>query len=386
MRAEHGWRSDAPGLGSTISIEASLSPVRPDLNGAIRQLNCTVLGEVLNGIVHTGDPIAKLPEAVRECARKRPQPSWIAPMLATLVAEPFSGKDWIFEPKLDGERCLTFRTDKSTRLLSRNKKGLNETYPELLQPLASQATENYIADGEIVAFKGDVTSFSQLQRRMQVRDPDEARRVGVEVFYYLFDLLYLNGYDLRDVPLIHRKALLKEAFEFRDPLRFTQHRERDGEAYYREACHKGLEGVIAKRADSIYVSRRSRDWLKFKCWEEQEFVIAGFTDPKGDRVGFGALLLGYYEGGKLRYAGKVGTGFDTGLLVSLGKELSALEVNHSPFAEEVKAGKGVHWVRPKLVAQVSFTQWTRDGRLRHPRFLGIRRDKDPREVVRERPL
>jgi DNA ligase D-like protein (predicted ligase) len=307
-------------------------------------------------------------------------------MLATLVSEPISRENWIFEPKLDGERCLTFRSNKTPRLLSRNKKVLNETYPELVAPLASQEAENYITDGEIVAFKGDITSFSQLQRRMQVRNPDQARRVGVEVFYYLFDLIYLDGYDLRQVPLVHRKALLKEAFEFRDPLRYTEHREHDGEAYYREACRKGLEGVIAKHADSIYVSKRSRDWLKFKCWEEQEFVIGGFTDPKGGRVGFGALLLGYYEGGRLRYAGKVGTGFDTGLLVSLARKLSSLEIKHSPFAEEVKAGKGVHWVRPELVAQVSFTQWTRDGRLRHPRFLGIRRDKDPREVVRERPL
>src|SRR2546422_5435691 len=142
---------------------------------------------------------------------------------------------------------------------------------------------------------------------MQVRDPEEARRIGVEVFYYVFDLLYLNGYDLREVPLIHRKTLLREVFEFRDPLRFTEHREREGEGYYREACRKGLEGVVATRANSVYVSKRSRDWLKFKCWEEQEFVISGYTDPKGGRVGFGALLIGYYEDGKLRYAGKVGT-------------------------------------------------------------------------------
>jgi bifunctional non-homologous end joining protein LigD len=146
---------------------------------------------------------------------------------------------------------------------------------------------------------------------MQMRDPDEARRSGVEVFYYFFDLLYLNGYDLSEVPLVHRKALLKEAFEFRDPLRFTFHRERDGEAFYRKACRTGLEGVIAKCADSFYVSGCSRDWLKFKCWQTQEFVIGGFTDPKGGRIGFGALVLGYYEGDKLRYAGKVGTGFDT---------------------------------------------------------------------------
>jgi DNA ligase D-like protein (predicted ligase) len=256
----------------------------------------------------------------------------------------------------------------------------------LVEPLARQAAASYIADGEIVAFRGDVTSFAELQRRMQVRDPDEARLKGVKVFYYLFDLLYLNGYDLREIPLVHRKTLLKEALEFHDPLRYTQHRERDGEAYFRETCRKGLEGVVAKCADSIYVSKRSRDWLKFKCWEEQEFLIGGFTDPQGSRLGLGALLLGYYVGGRLRYAGKVGTGFDTDLLLRLAKELSLLEIRRSPFAEEVKASKGVHWVRPKLVAQVSFTQWTRDGRLRHPRFLGLRTDKDPRDVVRERPL
>jgi bifunctional non-homologous end joining protein LigD len=195
-------------------------------------------------------------------------------MLATLVAEPFSRENWIFEPKLDGVRCLVIDSGKTPRLHSRNKRLLNETYPELVAPLARQAVESYIADG-----------------RMQLRNPDEARRVGVEVFYYLFDLLYLNGYDLREAPLLHRKALLKQAFDFRDPLRYAEHQERDGEAYYRDA----------KRANSIYVSRRWRDWLKIKCWEEQEFIVGGFTDPKGARVGSGALLLGYYESGELRY-------------------------------------------------------------------------------------
>lgn len=331
----------------------------------------------------TRNLIAGLPPGVRERAHKRSQPSWFSPMLATLVARPFSGEDWIFEPKLDGERGLVFREGKNLRLLSRNRILLNETYPELVGPLARQAAESYIADGEIVAFKGSVTSFSQLQRRMQVRDPEEARRRGVEVFYYLFDLLYLDGYDLREVPLIHRKHLLRQMFGFRDPLRFTEHRERGGEAYFREACRKGLEGMIAKRRSSGYVSKRSRDWLKVKCWAEQEFVIGGYTDPKGGRIGFGALLLGYYGGDRLHYGGKVGTGFDRETLVNLAKQLSSLETKQSPFAEEVRAGQGVHWVRPKLVAQVSFTEWTPDGKLRHPRFLGIRTDKDPREVVRE---
>jgi DNA ligase D-like protein (predicted ligase) len=317
--------------------------------------------------------------------RKRAQPDWFIAMLATLVDKPFSRDGWIFEPKLDGERCLTFWSGKNVRLLSRNTKLLNQSYPELVQPLSRQPAESYIIDGEIVAFKGDVTSFAQLQHRMHLRDADEARRLGIQVFYYVFDLLYLNGYDLREMPLIHRKALLKQVVQFHDPVRFTVHRERDGEAYFGQACRKGLEGVMAKRADSVYVSTRSRDWLKFKCWEEQEFVIGGFTDPKGGRVGFGALLLGYYKGSKLVYAGKVGTGFDTDLLVKLRHLMSSLETEKSPFTDEVRAGKVVHWVRPKLVAQVSFTQWTRDGKLRHPRFLGIRRDKVPREVVRERP-
>jgi DNA ligase D-like protein (predicted ligase) len=306
-------------------------------------------------------------------------------MLATLVDKPFSQDGWIFEPKLDGERCLAFCRGKNVRLFSRNRKPLNQSYPELVEPFSKQPADSYIIDGEIVAFKGDVTSFAQLQRRMHLRDADETRRLGVQVFYYVFDLLYLNGYDLRDVPLIHRKALLKQTLQFYDPLRFTDHRERSGEAYFRQACRKGLEGVMAKRADSVYVPTRSRDWLKFKCWDEQEFVLGGFTDPKGARLGFGALLLGHYAGSKLVYAGRVGTGFDTDLLLRLRHKMSSLEVEKSPFAEEVRAGKGVHWVRPKLVAQVSFTQWTRDGKLRHPRFLGIRRDKDPREVVRERP-
>jgi bifunctional non-homologous end joining protein LigD len=333
----------------------------------------------------TEDLVAGLAPEVRKLARLRPQPSWVSPMLATLVAEPFSGPDWIFEPKLDGERCLTFRRDGDLRLFSRNQKPLNGTYPELVSPLARQASTDYIVDGEIVAFQGAVTSFAQLQRRMQIRDPEDARHRGIRVFYYLFDLLYLDGYDLRDVPLSYRKLLLRRAFPFRDPLRFTEHREREGEAYYRECCRQHLEGIMAKRVESRYVSKRSRDWLKVKCWAAQEFVIGGYTDPRGSRTGFGALLLGYYDGGELVYAGKVGTGFNTEILQHLGKQLAALETTRSPFAGDVPVRKGIHWVRPHLVAQVRFTEWTGDDRLRHPRFLGIRTDKDPREVVRERP-
>lgn len=336
------------------------------------------------GQVNSRDPMASIPREARGRIHRTRQPAWIAPMLATLVAEPFSSEDWIYEPKLDGVRCLVFRDPSHLRLLSRNEKSLNGTYPEVTEPLARQPLESYIADGEVVAFSGGVTSFARLQRRMGIQDPDEARSRGVEIFYYLFDLLYLNGHDLRQVPLIERKELLRRTFVFRDPLRFTEHRKGGGETYFREACRKGLEGIIAKRAASAWVSGRSRDWQKFKCSAEQEFLIIGYTDPRGKRVGLGALLLGYYERGRLVYAGKVGTGFGTSLLTSLARELSPLEIPKPAFEGEAERGAAAHWVKPKLLAQVAFTEWTRDGKLRHPRFLGIRRDKNPRDVVRER--
>jgi DNA ligase D-like protein (predicted ligase) len=185
--------------------------------------------------------------------------------------------------------------------------------------------------------------------------------------------------------LRHRKAILRKLLVYRGPLRFTAHRNREGEALLAEACRKGWEGVIAKRADSPYVHRRSPNWLKFKCVNEQEFVIAGFTDPQGSRRGFGALLIGYYEDGRLVYAGKVGTGFDDDLLDWLSAKLAQLRRDDPPFDEGVLPRKGVHWVHPKLVGQIGFAEWTRDGRLRHPRFIGLREDKPAQQVVRERP-
>jgi bifunctional non-homologous end joining protein LigD len=315
---------------------------------------------------------------------KRARPNWISPLLATLVTKPFSDDDWIFEMKLDGIRCITIYDGNSLQLFSRNRKELNNTYPELIEPLVSQPVRGYIVDGEIVAFKGAVTSFSQLQQRMQIRNPDEARRRGIEVFYYVFDLLHLNDYDLREMPLIYRKELLKRSFTFHDPIRYSEHQRGEGEVLFKEACKNNLEGLIAKRANSPYASARSRDWLKFKCSAEQEFVIVGYTDPKGARTSFGALLVGYYEGDRLLYAGKVGTGFDVKTLKSLGQELASLQVEKPPVPGAVNGGSA-HWIKPKLIAQLAFTEWTRDGKLRHPRFIGIRRDKSPRQVVRELP-
>jgi bifunctional non-homologous end joining protein LigD len=312
-------------------------------------------------------------------------PSWVDPMLATLTNRRFSDPNWIYEHKLDGERCLAFKHGRTVSLLSRNKQHLNNTYPEVADALEGAGDHDCIVDGEIVAFEGNRTSFARLQGRIGIKDPDEARRSGIPVFYYVFDMVYVDGFDITQVGLIDRKNLLEKALAFRSPVRFMTHRDTTGEAFYREACKQGLEGLIAKRRDSTYVHVRSPDWLKFKCINEQEMVIGGFTDPAGSRVGFGALLIGYYEGGQLRYAGKVGTGFDTDTLLRLRNRLDAREVKRSPFAQAEVKEKGGHWVRPDLVAQIGFTEWTHDGKLRHPRFLGLRTDKAATDVVRERP-
>jgi DNA ligase D-like protein (predicted ligase) len=242
------------------------------------------------------------------------------------------------------------------------------------EALGAQAAQSFAVDGEVVAFDGDQTSFAKLTRRG--REP-------VPVFFYVFDLLWLEGEDVRALPLRTRKRLLRDALSWEDPLRFTQHRNEDGEAFFEEACTKGWEGLIAKRVDSPYGGGRSKDWLKFKCGRGQELVIGGFTEPKGSRIEFGALLVGYFDAaGALRYAGKVGTGFDRPLLRSLGERMRALARDASPFADEVRE-RGATWVEPELVAQIGFSEWTRDGRLRHPRFLGLRDDKPAAQVVRE---
>jgi bifunctional non-homologous end joining protein LigD len=238
-------------------------------------------------------------------------------------------------------------------------------------------------DGEVVAFEGERTSFSRLQQRLGLTDPKAIRSRGVTVYYYLFDVVYLEGHNTTRLPLRQRKQLLKQTLSFDDPLRYTTHRVGEGEAAYEDACAKGLEGIIAKRASSEYTSRRSSDWLKFKCSETQEFVIGGFTEPRGSRTGLGALLVGYYDEGTLVYAGKVGTGYTQKILQDLRNRLAQLEQDEPAFRGPGPRERGVHWVRPALVAQVAFSEWTEDGKLRHSRFEGLRRDKSPREVIRE---
>jgi len=314
-------------------------------------------------------------------------PTWVEPQLATLTRERFSSPDWIFERKLDGERCLAFADSGGVRLLSRSQHDITRTFPEIAAALAAQHHGDVVVDGEIVAFDGAQTRFERLQQRLGVASPGDQLLRDFPVYYYVFDLLYDDGVDTRRLPLIERKRRLAEAVSFTDPLRFTEHRERDGEALSRQACRDGWEGLVAKRADAPYTGTRSRDWLKFKCENAQEFVIGGYTEPQRSRVGFGALLLGYYDAdGGLVYAGKVGTGFDNRTLLALHATLAGLEQGASPFSGgPLPRPRGVHWVKPQLVGEVGFSEWTDAGELRHPRFQGMRDDKDPRDVVREVP-
>ena len=331
------------------------------------------------------DRFARLPDHLRAGLRPAPPPRWVEPMLATLTDRRFSDPAWLFERKLDGVRCLAFRDGGELRLLSRRQQPLERTYPELVDVLASQEPHDFVVDGEVVAFEGGRTSFSRLQQRLGITDPRRARRSPVAVFYYLFDVVHLDGHDLTRLPLRARKSLLGAAFRFAGPLRITRHRNTEGEAAFASACAKGWEGLIAKRADAPYRPGRSTDWLKFKCSLAQELVIGGFTEPAGSRVGLGALLVGYHHGGRLRYAGKVGTGYSDAVLRDLRRRLGPLELPSSPFVDARVPERGVHWVRPELVAQVAFSEWTHDGKLRHPRFEGLRPDKAPSEVRRERP-
>jgi bifunctional non-homologous end joining protein LigD len=325
----------------------------------------------------------KLPQQARGRLKRAEQPVWVEPMLATLTQRRFSDENWIYERKLDGERCLAFRQAGELRLLSRNQKNINHQYPELVGALQKQATQYFILDGEVVAFKGNVTSFSRLQDRMHIENPDEVLKTGVAVYYYIFDLLYVEGYDVSAVSLRERKVLLKAALKFDDPLRYVIHRNQEGEAYFEDACQKGWEGIVAKDARSPYEHSRSNKWLKFKCLNQQEFVIGGYTSPQGSRIGFGALLLGYYQDNDLQYAGKVGTGFNDNTLKRLSDRLADLVQDASPFSEDDLPTEGVHWVKPKLVAEIGFEEWTEYGKLRQPRYLGLRQDKDARNVVME---
>jgi DNA ligase D-like protein (predicted ligase) len=298
------------------------------------------------------------------------RPAFVTPMKAVLTGDRPSGEGWVFERKLDGIRCLAVK-DGSTKLYSRNELSLNDRYPAIAAALDEQAADGFVIDGEAVAFVGGRDRFGGGE--------------GAEIYLYAFDVLIAGGKDVRDEPLEERRQILERMLDWEDPLRTTEQVTGDGAALLEEACRDGWEGLIAKRLGTKYVSTRSRDWLKLKCTRAQELVIGGFTAPKGSRTDLGALLVGYFDGDALRYAGKVGTGFNHATLKELAGQLAPLTRDESPFAPEKGIPRDATWVEPELVAQIAFMEWTSDGRLRHPSFLGMRIDKPAREVTREEP-
>ncbi len=329
------------------------------------------------------DLLKKIPESLQKKLKKKKQPDWMNPMLAKLTHDVFSSEEWIYERKLDGERCLIFKKGDTVNIMSRNRKDLNITYPEIIKAFKKQNSD-FIMDGEMVAFKGKITSFSELQKRMHLKNKKDVENRDTKVFFYIFDVMYYENHELTGLPLVERKKILKKVIDYNDPLRFTAHRTENGVDYFKEACEKEWEGLIAKKANSTYAHSRSSNWLKFKCENHQEFVIGGYTDPQGERKGFGSLLIGFYEDGKLRYAGKVGTGYTEEVLEDLHDKMSKIEVDKPVFEKNKDLPtKDVHWIKPELVGEVGFTEWTNSNKLRHPRYLGLRRDKEAKEVVKE---
>ena len=318
--------------------------------------------------------------------KSAPLPTWVEPMLATLVDPAELPAGWLYEPKLDGVRCLAFVSRGSAHLFSRNRKPLDGAYPEIAEALPKAVRGSAVLDGEVVAVDPErgVSSFSLLQQRIGLRDARRARLSGVPVEFWVFDCLFRDGTDLRKQPLVERQKALRLALKPTPVLRITPSFDRGFEALFQTACERGAEGLIGKRAASTYVAGRSTDWVKLKCVNTEEFVIGGWTDPKGSRDVLGALLVGYYDdAGALHYAGKVGTGYDRATLRTLAPALARRARRTSPFTPaSTPREPRVHWVTPSLVAQIGFSEWTHDDRLRHPRFLGLRDDKTARDVRR----
>jgi bifunctional non-homologous end joining protein LigD len=325
-------------------------------------------------------PPLRLPKA----AKKAKLPEWLEPQLATLVGAAPPGEDWLHEIKLDGYRLLARIEKGNVALLSRRGHDWTQRLPSLARELLQLPLKSALLDGEVVVLGQDgVSDFQRLQNSL------EEGKEGACV-YFAFDALFLDGYDLRALPLLARKQLLGERFAAMartERLRFSDHVRGEGAAFFAQACKLGLEGIISKRAESGYVSGRSKAWLKVKCLQRQEFVVTGYTEPAGSRAYFGALLLGVHEQGRLVYAGKVGTGFTQQSLKQLAAQMKPLERAKPAFdkAPRGASARGVHWLTPRLVAEVEFAQRTQDGLVRHAAFRGLREDKPPTDVISERP-
>lgn len=326
------------------------------------------------------------------------KPQYWPPMTARLSRQVFSDENWIFERKLDGLRCQAVREGQEVHLYDRSGKLLDANFPQIVEAL-ERLPEDSVVDGEIVAFDRKQTRIELLQPYLYpdqdalTRAPSKqaSKAAGAhteklpDCWFFLFDILQLGQRDLRNLPLVTRKKILRSAIRFSKPLQFTNHRKGEGERLFDIACRKGWEGIIGKRASSPYRSTRSRDWLKFRCDHQQELVIGGYTLPRGSGKEIGALLMGFFEGGKLRYAGKVGADFDYRTLDRLKRTMDRHRQPRSPFSDRIEE-KNCHWLAPELVCQVGFSEWTRDRKLREPRYLGLRDDKNPREIILETPV
>ncbi|MGZ8422695.1 MAG: DNA ligase D [Nitrospira sp.] len=318
-------------------------------------------------------------------ARKAAQEKWVVPQLATLVTASPEGKEWVHELKYDGYRILCRLQNNTATLWTRNGHDWSAKLPHIAAAAGDLPVKTAWLDGEVVALLPDGrVSFQTLQNAFDSHSDSN-------LVYFVFDLLYLDGYDLRPAPLIERKRLLSALFKDNSPsalVQYSDHITGEGEVAFAEACRSGMEGLVAKRADASYVAGRNRNWVKVKCGRRQEFVIGGFTDPSGSRTAFGALLLGVYDAqGRLKFAGRTGTGFSDRSLNELHARLKKLEQRTPPFVDPPGGGerRGVHWVKPTLVAEVAFAEWTNEGQLRQASFQGLREDKDPRKVIHERP-
>ncbi|MGC2184996.1 MAG: non-homologous end-joining DNA ligase, partial [Terriglobales bacterium] len=338
-----------------------------------------------NGKTSSVSPVVKdLDGAV-----KRAMPTAIHPMLATSIDDPFDDPEWLFEIKWDGYRAIAFISKGKVRLVSRNQNDLTGQFSELQNIPTSIKADTAILDGEIAALdEQGRSSFSLMQQRTGIRHG--GRRTGsrqeLPVLYYVFDLLYLDGYDLRRVSLEQRKNLLAQITSATGPVRYSDHFSQ-GKALFNVAKQKGLEGILAKRRRSVYEERRSREWLKIKITQTVDCIIGGYTDPEGTREYFGSLVLGLYDKkGELIHVGQAGTGFDQPMLKEIWQVLKKRETKSTPFPRGVEALRKVHWVKPELVAEIKFSEWTHETaeggmKLRAPVFLGLREDKDPEECV-----
>ena len=313
-------------------------------------------------------------------ARKKEMPSRLEPMLATLIERPFSDPNWLFEIKWDGVRALAWIADGELTLRSRKGNDVTQAYPEMASLPKSLSAKRAILDGEIVVLDDRGHSdFERLQERMHVRAPSAALLSKAPVTYYVFDLLYCDGYDLRGAPLAERKELLRRLLRSHQHIRFSDHQVELGQQMFELARKEGLEGIVGKRADSPYVSARSANWVKLKATKTLNALVGGWTAPRAGRAHFGSLLMGLYEGKNVRFIGHVGSGFDEKTQEAIAKELRAREVAKCPFNKVPETNEKAFWTKPELVASIRFTGWTQEQRLRHPVFLALREDARPED-------